>query len=84
MHQDENNSLEEETYAWSYEADVWITMKKRNSKLNNISTGTYPLVDRLNILERNFKNANYTRTKIREMVYSNPGYQGLPEHSPGF
>lgn len=84
VHQDKKNSLEEETYAWGYEADVWIQMKKKNPKLKNIKGGTYPLVDRLNILSRNFKNANYTTKKIRNMVYSNPGYQGLPLHSPGF
>jgi len=84
VHQDEKNSLEEETYAWGYEADVWIQMKKRNPKLNNISRGAYPLVDRLNVLARNFTNGNYTTKNIRSMVYSNPGYQGLPVHSPGF
>ncbi len=84
VHQDEKNSLEEETYAWGYEADVWVQMKKKYPKLNNISRGSYPLVDRLNILERNFKTGNYTTKNIRNMVYSNPGYQGLPIHSPGF
>ena len=84
VHQDEKCSLEEETYAWGYEADVWLQMKKRNSKMNNISYGTYPLVDRLNILGRNFKDANYSTQIIRNMVYSNPGYEGLPVHSPGF
>ena len=58
VHQDEHCSLEEETYAWGYEADVWLQMKKRNSKLNSITSGSYPLVDRLNTLSRSFKNAN--------------------------
>jgi len=84
VHQDEQCSLEEETYAWGYEADVWIQMKKRNSKLNTITLGSYPLVDRLNTLARTFQNGNYTTKKIRSMVYSNPGYNGLPVHSPGF
>lgn len=84
VHQDEHNSLEEETYAWGYEADVWNQMKKKYPKLNNIRRGAYPLVDRLNTLERNFKNGNYTTKNIRDMVYSNPGYKGLPVHSPGF
>lgn len=84
VHQDSDCSLEEETYAWGYEADVWLQMKKKYPKLNHIRPGTYPLVDRLNILGREFKNANYSTNKIRDMVYSNPGYRGLPVHSPGF
>lgn len=84
VHQDEKNSLEEETYAWSYEADVWLQMKKRNPKLNRITRGAYPLVDRLNIIARNFQTGNYSTKNIRNMVYSNPGYKGLPVHSPGF
>ena len=84
VHQDEYCSLEEETYAWGYEADVWIQMKKRNPKLNNISKNAYPLVDRLNTLEKLFKNANYTTRQIKTVVYNNPGYKELPVHSPGF
>jgi len=84
VHQDTKCSLEEETYAWGYEADVWIQMKKRNPRLNNIAHNRYPLVDRLNTLARLFKSANYTTDKIRNVVYSNPGYRGLPVHSPGF
>lgn len=84
VHQDEKCSLEEETYAWGYEADVWIQMKKRNPRLNKKSLNQYPLVYRLNTLARLFKEANYTTAKIRNVVYSNPGYRGLPVHSPGF
>jgi len=84
VHQDEQCSLEEETYAWGYEADVWIQMKKRNSRLNSASLNSYPLVSRLNTLSRLFKAANYTTDQIRNLVYSNPGYRGLPVHSPGF
>ena len=82
VHQDELCSLEEETYAWGYEADVWIQMKKKNPRLN--SSSGHPLVVRLNTLEKLFKQANYSTDKIRNVVYSNPGYQGLPVHSPGF
>ncbi len=84
VHQDEQCSLEEETYAWGYEADVWIQMKNRNPRLNNKSLNKYPLVYRLNTLARLFKEANFTTAKIRNVVYSNPGYRGLPVHSPGF
>ncbi len=84
VHQDEQCSLEEETYAWGYEADVWIQMKNRNPKLNKHSLNKYPLVYRLNTLAKLFKEANFTTDKIRNVVYSNPGYRGLPVHSPGF
>jgi hypothetical protein len=83
VHQDALCSLEEETYAWGYEADVWIQMKKRNPELNNLSN-TIPLVKRLNTLETLFKGSNYTTASIRKVVASNPGYQGLPLYSPGF
>jgi hypothetical protein len=83
-HQDEYNSLEEETYAWGYEADVWTQMRKKNHAMLNIASGTYPLVDRLNTLARLLEASNYTTGKIRNVVYSNPGYSGLPLHSPGF
>lgn len=83
-HQDEYNSLEEETYAWGYEADVWTQMKKKNPAMKTITAGTYPLVDRLNTLGRLLEASNYSTGKIRDLVYSNPGYTGLPVHSPGF
>ncbi len=84
VHQDDTSSLEEETYAWGYEADVWIQMKKRNPRLNNLTDNSYPLVYRLNTISRLLKAANYSTNKIRNVVYSNPGYQRLPVHSPGF
>lgn len=84
VHQDEQCSLEEETYAWGYEADVWIQMKKRNPKLRSLSGNSTSLVYRLNTLEKLFKTANYSTDKIRNVVYTNPGYRGLPRHSPGF
>lgn len=81
VHQDDQCSLEEETYAWGYEADIWIQMIKRNPKVTNIEC---PLTQRLNTLAKLFKNANYTTNNIRSVVYDNPGYKGLPVHSPGF
>lgn len=84
VHQDQYNSLEEEAYAWGYEADVWIEMKNRNPALRNIPNGRYPLVDRLNTLSRMFRSGGYSNSLIREHVFSNPGYRGLPRTSPGF
>lgn len=84
IHQDTSSSIEEETYGWGYEADVWIQMKKRNPDLINISSNEYPLVNRLNTLEKMFKNANYTLTQLKQSVSTNPGYRDLPMYSPGF
>ncbi len=81
VHQDEYCSLEEETYAWGYEADVWTQMKARNPEIANIKC---PLTDRLNMLSQLFTSANNSTDKIRNIVYANPGYKGLPKHSPGF
>jgi hypothetical protein len=81
VHQDSYCSLEEETYAWGYEADVWIQMVKRTPEVASIDC---PLTQRLNTLSRLFKSANFTTNNIRSVVYSNPGYKGLPTHSPGF
>ncbi|MFH0702300.1 MAG: hypothetical protein V2B14_02020 [bacterium] len=84
LHQDEYSSIEEETFAWGYEADVWIQMKIKKPELKNINSNEYSLVDRLNTLEKMFKNANYTTKEIKNAVNSNPGYKDLPLYSPGF
>ena len=81
VHQDSYCSLEEETYAWGYEADVWTQMKARNPQLAQVQC---PLTERLNTLSKLFTAANNTTGSIRNLVYSNPGYKGLPIHSPGF
>ena len=81
VHQDSYCSLEEETYAWGYEADVWTQMKAKNPQLAQVQC---PLTERLNTLSKLFTAANNTTGSIRNLVYSNPGYKGLPIHSPGF
>lgn len=81
VHQDEYCSLEEETYAWGYEADVWTQLKAKNPEAAQIQC---PLTERLNTLSKLFTSANHTTKSIRKVVYSNPGYKGLPLHSPGF
>lgn len=84
MHQDLHNSLEEETYAWTYEADVWHQMKSRNQSLKKVSGRTYPLVNRLNVLEHKLVQGGYSSKYIRSLVYSNSGYRKLGKYSPGF
>lgn len=81
LHQDEFNSLSEETYAWTMEAAVWCELLKQypDYQLNPDS-----LVQRENTLKKLFERGNYTNIYIKKSVYSNPGYQNLPESSPGF
>ena len=82
LHDDNFNSLNEETYAWTMESAVWLQMKKRNSNLNNLNQ--YPLVSRENSLGAMFRRKNYTDKDIRQEVENNPGYSDLPKRSPGF
>lgn len=81
LHQDELNSLNEETYAWTYEAAVWEQMVESNPEIVNIS---HPLVNRENTLRKLFIKGNYTNKYIKKAVHSNPGYKNLPSRSPGF
>ena len=84
IHQDDTSSIHEETYAWGLEANVWMQMQKRNPKLKKIKYNEYPLVDRLNTIEKMFVKANCTTKIIYQEVSTNPGYKNLPLFSPGF
>lgn len=84
VHQDTSSSIEEETYGWGYEASVWIQMKEKNPDLTQLNPNISPLVNRLNTLEVMFESANFTTSKIKNAVSSNPGYSNLPLYSPGF
>ena len=57
LHQDEYNSLSEETYAWTMEANVWYEMLKRFPESNNLES---PLVMRENILKQLLEKGNFT------------------------
>ena len=81
IHQDELNSLNEETYAWTLEAAVWTQFIEESPGLAKIS---HPLVERENTINKLFIKGDYTDKFIRKSVTSNLGYQNLPERSPGF
>lgn len=81
IHQDELNSLNEETYAWTLEAAVWTQLIEDYPAVARIS---HPLVERQNVINRLFVKGNYTDEYIRKSVTSNLGYQNLPSRSPGF
>ena len=81
LHQDEYNSLSEETYAWTMEAVVWIDLVEIYPECNVESNA---LVKRENTLKKLFERGNNSQKYIKKSVYQNKGYQGLPLTSPGF
>ena len=81
IHQDEHNSLNEETYAWTLEAAVWTQLTDDNPELEKIS---HPLVERENVIKKLFVRGNYTSKYIHKFVVTNKGYQNLLERSYGF
>lgn len=81
LHQDEYNSLSEETYAWTMEATVWTEILKLYPESNNLESS---LVTRENILKQLLEKGNNTNKYIKKTVYANSGYKNLPLTSPGF
>ena len=81
LHQDEYNSLTEETYAWTMEATTWCEILKKYPESNNLES---PLVTRENILKQQLEKGKYTNKYIKKTVYANDAYKGLPITSPGF
>ncbi len=81
LHQDEFNSINEETYAWTMEAAVWTQLSEEYPKQ---ADSNHPLVIREDMLKKLFIKGNYTDKYIRKTVSSNPGYNNLPSRSPGF
>ena len=82
LHQDEYNSISEETYAWTMEAKVWADLCKKNPELRNNKISS--LAARENILLKMLENANYSNILIKNTVVNHPGYKSLPQKSPGF
>ena len=81
IHQDRLSSLNEETYAWTLEAAVWMKLTEKNPSAEK-SPST--LVTRENMLKKLFIKGDYTNKYIKRAVFSNPGYKLLPTRSPGF
>ena len=81
LHQDEFNSINEETYAWTYEASIFTKFAQKDPKLLEVH---HPLVTRENTLRKLFVKGNYTSEYIKKAVKSNKGYANLPSRSPGF
>ncbi|MFI3300096.1 MAG: hypothetical protein R3Y28_01625 [Candidatus Gastranaerophilales bacterium] len=81
LHQDEYNSLAEETYAWTMEASVWNELSEVYPEFKNVM---HPLVSRENTLEKLFIRGNYSSKYIKKTVTTNNAYKNLPTLSPGF
>lgn len=81
LHQDEFNSLAEETYAWTMEAVVWDEILKIYPESNDKNSS---LVTRENTLKKLLEKGNNTNKYIKKSVMQNEGYKGLPSYSPGF
>ncbi len=81
VHQDSLSSLNEETYAWTLEAGVWMKLAEKNPSVLNDSSS---LVSRENMLKKLYEKGDYTNKYIKKAVFTNPGYKELPARSPGF
>lgn len=81
LHQDEYNSLAEETYAWTMEAAVWCEILRQYPESEE---HLHPLVTRESTLKKLFEKGNYSNKYIKKTVHSNAGYSTLPATSPGF
>jgi len=81
LHQDEYNSLAEETYAWTMEAAVWCEILRIYPESDE---NLHPLVTRENTLKKLFEKGEYSNKYIKKTVHSNVGYKNLPATSPGF
>lgn len=80
-HQDQYNSLAEETYAWTMEAAVWCELLELYP---DYELDQDALVQREMTLKKLFEKGNYTNKYIKKTVHTNESYQNIPETSPGF
>ncbi len=84
VHQDKDNSIEEEITAWTNEAITWSYLKKQNPKLSSENMKKHKLVRRLNKLEKMYLSANKTSKYIQKAVVNNSAYKGLKRYSIGY
>ena|GEM_PF-3493188 len=84
IHQDAVSSKAEELQGWLNETQEWIALKKLNPELNYIPENKYPLVDRLNAIEKMYTSAGDSTKYIYQEIYYNPAYSDLALYSPGY
>jgi hypothetical protein len=79
MHNDAQNSKQEEAQAWMREARTWLFFTKKYPELAEKSLKTDPLVYRLNEIARYLQ-----QNDLYRFVVEHPSYAKLPETSPMF
>lgn len=84
LHQDEFNSLAEETYAWTMEAVVWDDILKVYPECNQESSALVKRENTLKKLLEKGRQAGKPNQYIKKAVMQNAGYKNLPSYSPGF
>ena len=84
LHQDEFNSLAEETYAWTMEAVVWDDILKIYPEANQESNSLVKRENTLKKLLEKGRQAGKPSQYIKKAVLQNEGYKKLPSYSPGF
>jgi len=84
LHQDEFNSLAEETYAWTMEAVVWDDILKIYPEANQTSSDLVRRENTLKKLLEKGRSVGKPSQYIKKAVVQNAGYKNLPSYSPGF
>lgn len=84
LHQDEFNSLAEETYAWTMEAVVWDDILKIYPDSNQESSALVKRENTLKKLLEKGRQVGKPSLYIKKAVMQNSGYKNLPSYSPGF
>ncbi len=84
LHQDEFNSLAEETYAWTMEAVVWDDILKIYPEANQPSSALVKRENTLKKLLEKGRSIGKPNQYIKKAVIQNAGYKNLPSYSPGF
>ena len=84
LHQDEFNSLAEETYAWTMEAVVWDDILKVYPESDQEGSALVKRENTLRKLLEKGRQAGKPSQYIKKAVMQNSGYKNLPSYSPGF
>ncbi len=79
MHNDGENSVQEEVMAWNQEGRIWKELLGLYPDLHHIKPRTIALVDRLNAIL-----VLQGRDALHHEIENNVAYKGLPPRSPGF
>lgn len=81
VHQDEEDSINEQAYALTREITTWKELTESNT---SIISNDNALVKRENRLLKKFSQGNNIDSAVKKFVSSHSSYKNLPETSPGF